>query len=182
MWRERSRRCVFITYKFLYAGNSICYTWPVQCRVILQGQNSSLRSSSKCLVSNPGGESGFETTNHCVIVALKYTLLVQDFAELPSDPSEEIFSVFIFTEQMHAAWSTPLPVDCHTPKANLITCRNDEVEKWTCATMAELFYRVSGLLPWVSWTEGVSAVDLDFDTCSFGASFMALSASWIVAG
>ena len=60
-------------------------------------------------------------------------------------------------------------VDCHTPKANLITCRNDEVKKQTCATMAD-FYRVSGLLPWVSQTEGVNAVDLNFDTCSFGAS------------
>ena len=36
--------------------------------------------------------------------------MVQIFAEMPSDPPEEIFEDLIFGEHAHQA--TPLPIDC----------------------------------------------------------------------
>ena len=42
--------------------------------------------------------------------------------EMRPDSSEEIFAVFIYTERMHNALTTPLPVDGHAPHANQ---RND---------------------------------------------------------
>ena len=46
-------------------------------------------------------------------------LMMQNFTEMPSDPSEEIFTVFIFAEQMCDTWTTALPNNCHTQKPNL---------------------------------------------------------------
>lgn len=54
------------------------------------------------------------------------------FWEIPPDPSEEIFVVLIFAEQMHDAWATPLPVDGRTPHAN--PNPNDIAKKQACAT------------------------------------------------
>ena len=45
-------------------------------------------------------------------------LLVQSFVKIRPDSSEEIFAVFIFTEQMCDALTTPLPADGYTPHAN----------------------------------------------------------------
>lgn len=112
----------------------------------------------------------------CLLYSGKFSL-VQNFAGLLQILQKKL-SQFLFSRNERVMLGA---VDCHTPKANLITCRNDEVKKQTCATMAD-FYRVSGLLLWVCRTEGISTVDLNFDTCSFGASFTALSASCIAAG
>ena len=51
--------------------------------------------------------------------------MVQNFTEVPPDPSEEIFMILIFTkweqELVQDAQTTSLPVDCHAPKVNLVT-------------------------------------------------------------
>ena len=44
--------------------------------------------------------------------------MVQNFAEMPQYPSEEIFAVFICAEQMCDPWTTSLLVDCHVPHAS----------------------------------------------------------------
>ena len=64
--------------------------------------------------------------------------MVQSFSGNASSPSEEIFAVF-FTECADTQ-TTPLPVDCHTPHANLATQRNDKVKKQGGATMAEFTF------------------------------------------
>ena len=43
--------------------------------------------------------------------------LVQTFAEMCPDFSKEVFTVWIFAEQMHDFLTTPLPVDGHAPHA-----------------------------------------------------------------
>ena len=68
---------------------------------------------------------------------------------MPPDPSEEM-------ERMRAR-TAPLPVDVHTPHANLATRRNDKVKKQTDISMAESFFcveaitftKVSGMPPWM---------------------------------
>ena len=68
---------------------------------------------------------------------------------MPPDPSEEM-------ERMRAR-TAPLPVDVHTPHANLATRRNDKVKKQAGISTAEssfcveaiTFTKVSGLPPWM---------------------------------
>ena len=68
---------------------------------------------------------------------------------MPPDPSEEM-------ERMRAR-TAPLPVDVHTPHANLATRRNDKVKKQTDISTAESFFcveaitftKVSGMPPWM---------------------------------
>ena len=67
----------------------------------------------------------------CYILYSRKFSLVQNFAKMPPDSSEEIFMVFIFAERMRDALTTPLLVDGHTPHANR---RNDEAKKQACAT------------------------------------------------
>ena len=62
---------------------------------------------------------------------------MQIFAEMRPNPSEEIFTVFIFAERKRDALTTPLPDDGHTPYARVTEemTLNDEV-KQACATTA----------------------------------------------
>ena len=52
--------------------------------------------------------------------------MVQNFAGMSPDPSEEIFNVFIFVERMHNAQITYLPIGCLASKANMVIGRNDK--------------------------------------------------------
>ena len=62
--------------------------------------------------------------------------LVQNFAKMPPDSSEEIFMVFIFTERMCDTLTTPLPVDSHAPHANRKKNDTERRSEEECATTA----------------------------------------------
>ena len=71
---------------------------------------------------------------------------MQIFTEMCPNPSEEIFTVFIFAERKRDALTTPLPDDGHAPYARVTEemTLNNEV-KQACATTAYSSFCVESL-------------------------------------
>ena len=118
--------------------------------------------------------------------------LAQNFTKLHQDSSEEIFTVFIFMEQMLDALTIPLPVDGHAPHANQ---RNDTQwwsEEASLYNSDLLFLLCGGLHNYESirtatvseklafWTERFRTADLDFDNLRASLTGSLVVAGWFL--
>ena len=105
-----------------------------------------------------------------------------------ADSLEEDFAVFIFTEWMHDALTTP--VDGHAPHANRINHTEWWSKEASSCNNSLVFLLCGGLCNFekyqalseklACWTKGFSTADLDFD--NFQASLIGLLPFCIVAG
>ena len=130
---------------------------------------------------------------HCLLQVMPYSRkfsLVQNFAKMPSDSSEEIFAMsFFFAEWMCDALTTPLPVVGLTGEPR----KRHWTTKWSSLCNDGLVFILCGSVcnyesirpatvgeKLACWTEGFSTADLNFD--NFGASLTGSLAFCTLAG